>query len=58
MTKLKDIPVVIESGKKYKTTDGVVAIKDGVKAKAIEHERIPKPKWLRIVNQTTPKYTH
>jgi len=57
MTKLKDIPVVIESGKKYKTTDGVVAIKDGVKAKAIEHERIPKPKWLRIVNQTTPKYT-
>ena len=57
MTKLKDIPVVIESGKKYKTTDGVVAIKDGVKAKAIEHERIPKPKWLRIVNKTTPKYT-
>jgi len=57
MTKLKDIPVVIESGKKYKTTDGVVAIKDGVKAKSIEHERIPKPKWLRIVNQTTPKYT-
>ncbi len=57
MSKLKDIPVVIESGKKYKTTDGVVAIKDGVKAKSSQHERIPKPKWLRIVNQTTPKYT-
>ena len=51
MTKLSDIPVVVESGRKYTTPHGVVAIKDGVKAKAIEHERIPKPKWLRIVNK-------
>lgn len=58
MTKLQDIPVVVESGQKYKTTDGIVAIKDGVKAQDLVHERLPKPKWLRIVNQTSPKYAH
>jgi lipoic acid synthetase len=58
MSKLTDIPVVVESGKKYKTSLGVVAIKDGVKSIDIPHERLPKPKWLRMVNQTTPKYAH
>jgi lipoic acid synthetase len=56
MSKLTDIPVVIESGRKYKTSQGIVAIKDGVKADAIVHERLAKPAWLRIVNQTTPAY--
>lgn len=56
MSKLKDIPVVVESGKKYKTAQGVVAIKDGVKDEGVESARLPKPKWLRIVNQTTPAY--
>lgn len=56
MSKLTDIPVVVESGKKYKTTQGFVAIKDGVKSVNAPHDRLPKPKWLRIVNQTTPKY--
>lgn len=56
MQKLSDIPVVIESGKKYTTTQGVVAIKDGVKSVDSVTERLPKPKWLRIVNQTTPAY--
>lgn len=56
MQKLSDIPVVVESGKKYKTTQGVVAIKDGVKSVETASERLPKPKWLRIVNHTTPAY--
>ena len=56
MTKLVDIPVVVDSGQKYKTQHGVVAIKDGIKAKSSEHHRLPKPKWLRIVNHTTPQY--
>ncbi len=56
MKKLHDIPVIIESGQKYKTTHGVTAIKDGVKPVDSPLERLPKPKWLRIVNQTTPNY--
>lgn len=58
MSKLTDIPVVIESGQKYKTTQGVVAIKDGVKSVGLAQQRLAKPKWLRIVNHTTPAYTH
>lgn len=58
MSKLTDIPVVIESGQKYKTTHGIVAIKDGVKSTGVPHQRLAKPKWLRIVNQTTPAYQH
>lgn len=56
MSKLIDIPVVVESGQKYKTGHGVTAIKDGVKSNGVQHERLAKPKWLRIVNQTTPAY--
>ena len=58
MSKLTDIPVVVESGQKYKTTQGVVAIKDGVKSIGLLRERLAKPKWLRIVNHTTPAYAH
>ncbi|CAM4484075.1 MAG: Lipoyl synthase [Legionella sp.] len=57
MSKLIDIPVVVESGHKYKTSNGITAIKDGVKSTGHVHERMPKPKWLRIVNQTTPAYS-
>ncbi|HRD69481.1 MAG TPA: lipoyl synthase [Legionella sp.] len=56
MSKMIDIPVVIESGQKYKNSQGVTAIKDGVKSTDMIHERLPKPKWLRIVNHTTPVY--
>lgn len=56
MSKRIDIPVVVESGHKYKTTEGITAIKDGVKACDSNYERLPKPKWLRIVNHTTPAY--
>lgn len=56
MGKLTDIPVVIESGHKYKTSQGFTAIKDGVKQQQKAQERIPKPKWLRIVNHTSSEY--
>ncbi len=57
MSKLSDISIVVESGHKYKTTDGIVAIKDGVKSAGVEHQRLEKPKWLRIVSQTTSAYS-
>lgn len=56
MNKIIDIPVVVESGQKYTTRQGVVAIKDGVKSGTSSFERLPKPKWLRIVNLTTTAY--
>lgn len=37
------------SGRKYRTPQGVTAIKDGIKATQIEPgERLPKPPWLRV----------
>ena len=56
MTKLRDIPVVLESGKKYTTEQGFTAIKDGVKSDAHPDKPLPKPNWLRIKNQTSPNY--
>lgn len=56
MSKLSDIPIRVESGQKYKTSEGIVAIKDGMKSKKDIDPRLPKPKWLRIVNQTSAKY--
>ena len=57
MTKLSDIPVVVESGRKYTTPHGVVAIKDGIKETRLPYERLPKPSWLKMVNTITPAYT-
>lgn len=56
MTKLSEIPVVVQSGQKYKNLEGVVAIKDGIKASEQGVVRLPKPKWLRVVNTLTPQY--
>jgi lipoic acid synthetase len=57
MSSLENIQVVVESGQKYRTQAGVVAIKDGVKATQAEKTaRLPKPEWLRMVNQVTPIY--
>lgn len=56
MSKLTDIPIVVESGHKYKTSYGVTAIKDGVKSTVSSSQRLPKPKWLRVVNYTSPDY--
>lgn len=56
MAKLLEIPVVVESGEKYTTDQGVRAIKDGMKNTNTNSERLPKPKWLRIKGTTSPKY--
>ncbi len=56
MTKLASIPIVVESGKKYKTEQGFTAIKDGIKSDSATTERLPKPAWLRISNQVSPAY--
>lgn len=56
MSKLLEIPVVVESGKKYTTPQGFVAIKDGVKSSSQERARLPKPKWLRITMHNSPNY--
>ncbi|MFA5960620.1 MAG: lipoyl synthase [Tatlockia sp.] len=56
MSKLLDIPVVVESGHKYKTANGVIAIKDGVKSTDSDCERLAKPKWLRITNHISPAF--
>lgn len=57
MNRLSDIPVVVHSGEKYKNSQGIVAVKDGIKARDNHRDPLPKPKWLRIVNKTTPEYT-
>ena len=56
-SKLKNIPVSVESGEKYQTDLGVVAIKDGIKTKQSDTTRLPKPNWLRVKSKTTPTYT-
>ena len=56
MSKPINIPVVIESGKKYTNQQGITAIKDGIKLTDESHPHLPKPKWLRVVNQITPAY--
>lgn len=59
MSTLKDIPVIIQSGQKYTTSQGVHAIKDGVKSHSTPSTSpapLKKPEWLRITNHTTPTY--
>ena len=56
MTKLRDIPVVLESGKKYTTEQGFSAIKDGVKSDPHPDKPLSKPNWLRVKNQTSSNY--
>jgi lipoic acid synthetase len=56
MNKISDIPVVVESGQKYKTTQGTVAIKDGIKEAGETYTRLPKPAWLKMVSTTTATY--
>ena len=56
-SKLNDIPVVIESGRKYVNHHGVKAIKDGVvnrHNRNIDNEK--KPSWLKVKITHDPKY--
>lgn len=56
MSRLKDIPVVVESGQKYRTEQGFSAIKDGIKPHPEEAPLLPKPDWLRIRLSSSPRY--
>lgn len=56
MKRLKDIPVVVQSGKKYQTEQGFKAIKDGVKKQTNEKPLLQKPDWLRIRLTSSPKF--
>lgn len=57
MKKLSDIPIKVESGKKYQTKHGFTAIKDGVKQQSDDsHNVLRKPDWLRIKLQSNPKF--
>ena len=49
MSRLKDIPVVVSSGNKFRTEQGFTAIKNGVKQQrdAAPVPRGDKPPWLR-----------
>jgi lipoyl synthase len=43
------IPTVqIHSGEKFVNDRGITAIKDGIKTTASDHQRLAKPKWLRV----------
>jgi lipoic acid synthetase len=55
--KLQDIPVVVESGRKYQNEHGIKAIKDGV-ASSRNREIAPdrKPSWLKVKLIHDPKY--
>lgn len=58
MAKLHEIPIVVQSGQKYRNEHGIVAIKDGIKTKTSVEQRLPKPKWLKIRNyQTSDNYS-
>lgn len=56
MSRLSDIPVVVESGQKYRTEQGFSAIKDGIKQSVVDEPLLPKPDWLRIRLSSSPKY--
>ncbi|MCC5856543.1 MAG: lipoyl synthase [Ectothiorhodospiraceae bacterium] len=58
MRRLQDIPVVVESGTKFKTEQGFRAIKNGVKRNpdAPPVPRGDKPRWLRAKMPSGPGY--
>lgn len=54
----KEIPIVVESGSKYKTDHGFSAVKDGVNKKFYDDnaETLKKPSWLKIQLKQSEKY--
>ena len=51
MRKELDVPVKVESGAKYRTEEGVHAVKDGVRNKNDQAIRTRKPEWLKVQKQ-------
>ena len=56
ISKLSDIKVVVNSGSKYTTQNGIRAVRDGVKASDKDSVRLKKPKWLKIKLSHDEKY--
>ena len=57
--KLANIPIIIESGRKYINQQGIKAVKDGVISRhnrSIKNEK--KPSWLKVKITHTSKYQH
>lgn len=55
--KLHEIPVIVESGQKFITEHGVVAIKNGIKRQKSTDEPMPrKPSWLKVKAPGGHKY--
>lgn len=52
----KNIPIVVESGTKYRTPEGSVAIKDGMKRRKTPTTPLPKPPWLSIRASHSPVF--
>lgn len=51
------MPIIIESGQKYKTEQGFTAIKDGIKSQGEKPQALlKKPSWLKISLETSPKF--
>ena len=46
----------IDSGEKYVNERGMRVIKDGIKASSTESAPLPKPDWLRMRIQSSPKF--
>ena len=54
--KLSEIPIVVESGRKYVNDAGIMAIKDGVRSTVNQQiEAIAKPDWMKIKLVTSDK---
>jgi lipoic acid synthetase len=54
--KLSEIPVVVESGRKYINDVGIMAIKDGVRSTVNQQiEALAKPDWMKIKLVTSDK---
>ncbi|MFI4955574.1 MAG: lipoyl synthase, partial [Gammaproteobacteria bacterium] len=55
--KLQEIPIVVESGQKFVTEHGVVAIKNGIKhQKSADESLLRKPSWLKVKAPGGHKY--
>jgi lipoic acid synthetase len=57
MNQFRGIPVV-ESGKKYRNTQGITAVKNGIKLRDSHSEglALTKPPWLKVRIPSGPKY--
>jgi len=60
MAHSNEISQLVQSGAKYTTELGVVAIKDGVKKVAATDDNLPerKPSWLRMTLKVSPAYAY